>query len=185
MKRDETKGKSQVGYKRPPVESRFKKGQSGNPHGRRRPPTTVAAMLALELKSTVGISENGRLLKVSKMRLLINEAVKQAMNGNFNPLNLITKISHSLEQLSSKATGKNPATLEEDEFSNLSDDELKETIIQRFREQFPEVELRVKKASPQRPPIKRVMAPRPRLCLPTRSSGKAPRALLRHERNGS
>jgi len=54
------KGGSQVGYKRPPVEHRFKKGQSGNPHGRRRrTPATVAAIFAEELQSTAVISENG------------------------------------------------------------------------------------------------------------------------------
>ena len=51
------KDESQVGYKQPPVETRFKKGQSGNPQGRRRTPGTVAAMFRKELQSPVAISE--------------------------------------------------------------------------------------------------------------------------------
>jgi hypothetical protein len=131
MKRSKIKGQSQVGYKRPPVESRFKKGQSGNPQGRRRrTPSTIAAMFADELQSTAVISENGRRRKVPKIRLLINEAVKQARDGNFHPLVLITKISHSLEQLSGTATRKNPATdpSGENEFSNLSDEEFDKLV---------------------------------------------------------
>jgi hypothetical protein len=131
MQRYKTKGDSQVGYKRPPVESRFKKGQSGNPQGRRRRrPTTVAAMFAEELQSTVVINENGRRLKVQRIQVLIKEAVNQAMKGNFQPLVLITKISHSLEQLNSTVTRKNLATDPLEEFSNLSDDELREHIQQ-------------------------------------------------------
>jgi len=134
------KGASEVGYKRPPVASRFKKGQSGNPQGRsRRRPATVAAMVAEELQSTAIISENGHRLKVSKIRGLIKQAVKQAINGNFQPLVLITKISDNLDYLTGAATRKNPATdLPEDEFGHLSDDELDKEIIQRYRLLFPQ-----------------------------------------------
>jgi hypothetical protein len=131
---------SQVGYKRPPVESRFKKGQSGNPQGRRRAaPATIAAMVAEELQATVVISENGRRLKVQKMRVLAKEAIKQAMKGHFQPLVLMTKMSHALERLNGTATRKDPATdrLEEDEFSKLSDDELEEDLRQRYAKLFP------------------------------------------------
>jgi hypothetical protein len=136
MQRYKIKGDSQVGYKRPPVESRFKKGQSGNPQGRRRRrPATVAAILADELQSTVVINENGRRLKVQRIQVLIKEAVNQATKGNFQPLVLITKILGSLEQLNSTATRKNLATdPPEEEFSNLSDDELYEQIKQEIAE---------------------------------------------------
>ena len=127
MPRHKIKGESQVGYKRPPVASRFKKGQSGNPQGRRRrAPATIAAMVAEELQSTEVISDNGRRLKVPKIRILIKEAVKQAMKGHFQPLVLMTKMSHALEQLSGTANRKN----EEDEFSHLSDEELDELLKQ-------------------------------------------------------
>jgi uncharacterized protein DUF5681 len=130
------KAESEVGYKRPPMASRFKKGQSGNPHGRRRrAPARIAAILVEELQSAAVISENGRQRKVPKIRVLIEEAVKQAMHGNFQPLVLITKISPNLENLTGAATPK----IEEDEFSHLSDDELKKQLIRRCRELFPEL----------------------------------------------
>ena len=41
---DATEGK--VGYKRPPVKSRFRKGQSGNPSGRRKGQRNMGGVLA-------------------------------------------------------------------------------------------------------------------------------------------
>jgi hypothetical protein len=51
----------------------------------------------------------------------------------------MTKMSHSLEQLSGTATRKNPAPdpLQGDEFSHLSDDELMEGL----RERMPKLDL--------------------------------------------
>jgi hypothetical protein len=140
MQRDKIKGEARVGYKRPPAETRFKKGQSGNPRGRRRAPATIAGLFTEELQSTVVISENGQRRKVQKIRVLINEAIKKAMKGNFQPLVLMTKISHSLEQLTSPA---NP--LKENQFDHLSDEELREHVIREIRELFPEEVLPAKR----------------------------------------
>ena len=103
-------------------------------------PAGIAAILAEELQSAAVISENGRQRKVPKIRVLIEEAVKQAMHGNFQPLVLITKISPNLENLTGAATTKNPATDPPGEFDHLSDDELRKCIIQLHRELFPELE---------------------------------------------
>jgi len=98
-------------------------------------------MVAEELQSTAIISENGHRLKVSKIRGLIKQAVKQAINGNFQPLALITKISHNLDELTGAATRKNPTTDPiEGEFGHLSNDELDKHINQEHRELFPEAD---------------------------------------------
>jgi Family of unknown function (DUF5681) len=131
------KAESEVGYKRPPVASRFKKGQSGNPHGRRRrAPARIAAIFAEELQSNAVISENGRQRKVPKIQVLIAEAVNQAMQGDFQPFVLMTKISPNLESLTGAAIPK----IEEDEFSHLSDDELSKRLKERYPRLFPELD---------------------------------------------
>ena len=50
----------QVGYRRPPVEHRFKPGQSGNLKGRPRKPQDIASVLERALDARVPIQENGR-----------------------------------------------------------------------------------------------------------------------------
>jgi hypothetical protein len=126
------KPKQAVGYMRPPVHTRFKKGQSGNPRGRRREPVTVAAMAAEELLSTVFITENGERLKINKLRLLFKQAVNRAITGNFQSLALAIKILDPLERLNNVSTKSDPNPYDNTDITKLSLDEkikkLKEVI---------------------------------------------------------
>src|ERR1700730_5054817 len=102
------RSKDYVGYKRPPIHGRFKKGQSGNPSGRpRREPVAVATIVAEELQSTVSVTENGQPLKTDKSTLLVKQALNQAIKGNFRPLVLFMNILDRLDRLN-KATKKHP-----------------------------------------------------------------------------
>jgi Family of unknown function (DUF5681) len=51
-------------YRKPPVHTRFKKGQSGNPRG--RPAKKLAALLAAALNEKVTVTENGKRRQVTK-----------------------------------------------------------------------------------------------------------------------
>lgn len=72
----------EVGYKKPPKETQFKKGQSGNPSGRKKKPIpkSLHEAIILELAETVTIRENGKTIKMPKYELLakaiINDAIK-------------------------------------------------------------------------------------------------------------
>jgi Family of unknown function (DUF5681) len=50
-------------YREPPIETRFKKGQSGNPRG--RPAKNLAALLAAALNEKVTVTENGKRRQVT------------------------------------------------------------------------------------------------------------------------
>jgi hypothetical protein len=45
-----------AGYKHPPVKNQFRKGQSGNPRGRRKGQRNLAAVLAEVLRQTVTVT---------------------------------------------------------------------------------------------------------------------------------
>jgi Family of unknown function (DUF5681) len=103
------RSKDYVGYKRPPIQARFKKGLSGNPGGRpRREPVTAATIVAEELQSIVSVTENGLPLKADKLTLLVKQTVNQAIKGNVRALKLLLDILDSLERLNKTPTKKHP-----------------------------------------------------------------------------
>ena len=78
-------GDYDVGYRKPPVEGQFKKGQSGNPGGRRKKApaeplgrSTVQDILIQELSEMHTITKNGRSKKVSALQLIIKGVVVDA-----------------------------------------------------------------------------------------------------------
>ena len=54
----------EVGYRRPPVHTRFRKGQSGNPGGRRPRERSIGEAFSKALRGKVVVSENGERKKV-------------------------------------------------------------------------------------------------------------------------
>lgn len=75
----------EVGYGRPPVHTRFKKGQSGNPSGRaRRSPleAQINADLLKELARPVTLRQDGEVVRVPASTALIRSALANALKGN-------------------------------------------------------------------------------------------------------
>src|ERR1700682_5609245 len=67
-----------VGYKHPPVKSQFRKGQSGNPRGRRKGQRNLAAVLAEVLRQTVTVKQGGNSQRMSKGEALIQILLTKA-----------------------------------------------------------------------------------------------------------
>ena len=71
-----------VGYGKPPKDSQFKKGQSGNPSGRPKATHNFKTDLKEELQERVRITEGGKVEEISKQRAVIKRMVEQALQGN-------------------------------------------------------------------------------------------------------
>lgn len=81
-----------VGYRRPPVGRRFRKGQSGNPAGRRkgsrnRPPLPLAedqlgALIREEAYRLINIDENGEEVRMPVARAVIRSLIAAAAKGD-------------------------------------------------------------------------------------------------------
>ena len=69
--------KSDSGYRvgpgRPPLHTRFRKGQSGNPGGRSA--KTLPALLASALDETGYLTTNGRCRKLTKREVIVTQMV--------------------------------------------------------------------------------------------------------------
>jgi hypothetical protein len=56
----EEREESRIGYGRPPVATRFRRGVSGNPRGRPKGARNIATVVAATLGERISITENGR-----------------------------------------------------------------------------------------------------------------------------
>jgi Family of unknown function (DUF5681) len=70
-----------VGYCRPPLETRFRPGQSGNPRGRPKGARNLRAVLAAAARELVEIKENDRLRRVTKLEASVKQFVNRAAKG--------------------------------------------------------------------------------------------------------
>jgi len=73
---------SEAGYGHPPVNTRFKKGQSGNPKGRPKGSRGLATILNRALSERVVINEGGRRKTVTKLEAAVKQVTNKAASGD-------------------------------------------------------------------------------------------------------
>ena len=77
-----------VGYGKPPAHTRFKKGQSGNPAGRRKGSKNFSTVLLEALQETVVIQQDGKTKKISKQQAAVKQVVHKAASGDLRAFSL-------------------------------------------------------------------------------------------------
>jgi hypothetical protein len=70
----------EVGYAKPPEDTRFRKGASGNPQGRPKGSKNLATLFDKELKERVAINEGGRRKTVTKREAMVKQLVNKAVS---------------------------------------------------------------------------------------------------------
>ena len=78
----ESKSTSEVGYGRPPKQTRFKPGQSGNPNGRPSGTRNLDTDLRDELNEVIPVRIGDRSKKVSKQRAMLMALMAKALKGD-------------------------------------------------------------------------------------------------------
>ena len=78
-----------VGYGRPPKETRFQPGKSGNPAGRRKGSRTVGAILTDIIEQKVAVTENGKTRRMPALEVMLRRLVNDAMRGERNAMKLL------------------------------------------------------------------------------------------------
>ena len=71
-----------VGKGRPPVASRFKPGQSGNPKGRRRKSRNMRTVVRLVLDEQMSVREGTRVRRMSAFEALVRTLLRRAYKGD-------------------------------------------------------------------------------------------------------
>jgi len=78
-----------VGYGRTPVESRWKKGQSGNPRGRPKRDNGIGASIMNALLETVPVEKNGRMTRLSRKDVMFNNLANKAAKGDPHAIKIV------------------------------------------------------------------------------------------------
>jgi hypothetical protein len=78
-----------VGYKRPPKQTQFRPGQSGNPGGRPKASASFQSELLTELCEPTSVIEAGARLVVSKQRAIIKALVRAAVKGDIRAVSTV------------------------------------------------------------------------------------------------
>jgi hypothetical protein len=90
---DEKRSKFRVGYGKPPHETRFKPGQSGNPGGRPKNKTiTLVDAFARELNASIAVTEGGKSKKMTKLVAIAKQQTNKALKGDHKATELVMKI---------------------------------------------------------------------------------------------
>jgi hypothetical protein len=82
MDKKKQREKYSVGYKKPPRDTQFKPGRSGNPKGRPKKIATLPSVFAKELRTRVPIIKNGKRQKVSMLEAIVKQHVNKAAGGD-------------------------------------------------------------------------------------------------------
>ena len=84
----------EVGYRRPPWETRFRPGQSGNPTGVRKVGKSIGARLRELMNSKVTVTEQGRSRRISRLDVMLRQLANDAMRGDQRAFRLLMDFLH-------------------------------------------------------------------------------------------
>jgi hypothetical protein len=89
----------EVGKGRPPQETRWKPGQSGNPKGRRKGRKNLATLFHEEMSKKVAMLENGQRRMITKAEAALKQLINSATKGNPKAIQAIINISKEMGDL--------------------------------------------------------------------------------------
>jgi hypothetical protein len=85
-------GEYEVGFKRPPVHTRFRKGESGNRKGRPKSTKNLKTDLNEELREKITLKDGDRTKKISKQRAIVKTLVNKTLKGDARAANTLISL---------------------------------------------------------------------------------------------
>lgn len=105
----------EVGYKKPPKQTQWKPGQSGNPNGRPRKIKDFEKLLDIELSKEITITEGGKQISISKREVLLKSLVNDALKGDLRAMKMVLPFMVSQQSI----TGFEPDAADRQAFEQL------------------------------------------------------------------
>jgi hypothetical protein len=98
-----------VGYAKPPLHSRFKAGQSGNPKGRPQGSLNFQTDLKRALQAPVKVTGGGKLRKVSTQQALLLRLVEKAFKGEQRAIDKCLSLAAAFYVETAETASKQPS----------------------------------------------------------------------------
>jgi hypothetical protein len=118
-----------VGPGRPPLRTRFKKGQSGNPGGQRK--KNMPALLADALNETVSVMIDGEQRQITKREAVIHQLVNKSTTADLRATKMLFDMMKDAEHKAGVATpSPEPRQLD------AADKEVVQLFVERLRRQI-------------------------------------------------
>ena len=114
MPRDD-EGDYEVGYGKPPHQTRFKKGQSGNPRGRPSGSKNLNTLLTDALNEPVIVTDDGGRRKISKREAIVTQLVNRSANADLRAVKIVLEMLRDIEGQSEVAPPETSASTAVDE----------------------------------------------------------------------
>lgn len=88
-----------IGYKHPPKDHQFKKGVSGNRHGRPKKIYSFEDLIIKELNRKTKIKEDGKTKTVTWLEIIIKTIVHKGMSGDTRALEIIEEYPQAFPKI--------------------------------------------------------------------------------------
>jgi hypothetical protein len=105
----------EVGYRKPPGYTRFKKGQSGNPKGRPAGAKNLSTLLSEALNEPVVVTENGGHRKITKRQAIITQLVNRSATADLRAIKILLDMLRDIESQTEPASPETAAFTAADE----------------------------------------------------------------------
>jgi hypothetical protein len=119
----------EVGYGKPPKDTRFQKGSSGNPKGRPKKAADFHSIFMKESESLMTINDNGQRRRISKLEGIAKQLHNKALTGNIPALRIYLGVYPQLCEIaalqSKDLEGKHTSRYTDAELEKMLDDALK------------------------------------------------------------
>jgi len=87
----------EIGYGRPPKDTQFPPGQSGNPKGRKRKPQSIQVQMEKILQKKVTITEGGKTKLLSRQEVILRNLANKAAKADLKAVAFIFNLLKSPE----------------------------------------------------------------------------------------
>jgi len=105
----------EVGYQKPPKNTQFRKGQSGNPSGRPKMQKSVSQLTHEVSNRKINVTDGGKQVKMTRIEIMVKQLMQKAMQGDLRAIREVTNILalHAESAIPSEDVTRERSTKEE------------------------------------------------------------------------